>query len=143
MPAGRLARQTRLNMVARENANIISPVISVSLLSNAASTHQTFRHQSHPCFHTNRNLPTLPFGEYLLDRFCAFAAARRCLRSAMNIARIVCTGVLLLAGSAAALDGGKVIEKTTISLGTATPGGGFPLYGGDFAEVMNDADSTL
>jgi TRAP transporter TAXI family solute receptor len=61
----------------------------------------------------------------------------------MNIARIVCTGVLLLAVSAAAQDGGKVIQKTAISLGTATPGGGFPLYGNAFAEVMNDADSTL
>jgi TRAP transporter TAXI family solute receptor len=61
----------------------------------------------------------------------------------MNIARILCTGVLLLATSAAAQDGGKVIEKTTISLGTATPGGGFPLYGDAFAEVMNEADSTL
>src|SRR5258708_18533653 len=72
-----------------------------------------------------------------------FAAARRCLRSTMNIARIVCTGVLLLAASAAAQDGGKVIQKTTISLGTATPGGGFPLYGDAFAEVMNETDSTL
>src|SRR3984893_8958270 len=61
----------------------------------------------------------------------------------MNIARIVCTGVLLLAASAAGQDGGKVIQKTAISLGTATPGGGFPLYGNAFAEVMNDADSTL
>ena len=61
----------------------------------------------------------------------------------MNIARIVCAGILLLAGSAAAQDGGKAIQKTTISLGTATPGGGFPLYGNAFAEVMNDADSTL
>jgi len=61
----------------------------------------------------------------------------------MNIARIVCTGVLLLAASAAAQDGDKVIQKTAISLGTATPGGGFPLYGNAFAEVMNDADSTL
>jgi len=61
----------------------------------------------------------------------------------MNIACIVCAGVLLLAGSAAAQDGGKAIQKTTISLGTATPGGGFPLYGSAFAEVMNDADSTF
>src|ERR1700716_3265567 len=61
----------------------------------------------------------------------------------MNIARIVCAGVVLLAGSAAAQDGGKAIQKTTISLGTATPGGGFPLYGNAFAEVMNDADSTF
>ena len=61
----------------------------------------------------------------------------------MNIARILCFGALLLAGGAAAQDRGKVIEKTMISLGTATPGGGFPLYGNAFAELMNDADSTL
>jgi TRAP transporter TAXI family solute receptor len=61
----------------------------------------------------------------------------------MNITHIVCAGALLLAGSAVAQDGGKIIQKTTISLGTATPGGGFPLYGNAFAEVMNDAYSTL
>jgi TRAP transporter TAXI family solute receptor len=61
----------------------------------------------------------------------------------MNIARVVCAGILLMAGSAAARDGGKTIQKTTISLGTATPGGGFPLYGGAFAEVMNDADPSF
>ena len=61
----------------------------------------------------------------------------------MNITYIVCAGALLLAGSAMAQDGGKIIQKTKISLGTATPGGGFPLYGNAFAEVMNDADLTL
>jgi TRAP transporter TAXI family solute receptor len=61
----------------------------------------------------------------------------------MNIARIICAGVLMLAGSAAAQEGGKAIPKTTISLGTATPGGGFPLYGNAFAEVLNEADPTL
>jgi TRAP transporter TAXI family solute receptor len=65
----------------------------------------------------------------------------------MNIAGMVCAGALLLAGSAAAQDGGKTIQKTTIStqisLGTATPGGGFPLYGDAFAAVMNEADPTL
>ena len=61
----------------------------------------------------------------------------------MNIARIICAGVVMLAGSAAAQDGGKAIQKTTISLGTATPGGGFPLYGNAFAEVLNEADPTL
>jgi TRAP transporter TAXI family solute receptor len=61
----------------------------------------------------------------------------------MNIAYIVCAGALLLAGSAAAQQGDKVIPKTTISLGTATPGGGFPLYGNAFAEVLNAADPTL
>lgn len=61
----------------------------------------------------------------------------------MNIARIICAGVVMLAGSAAAQDGGKAIQKTTIGLGTATPGGGFPLYGNAFAEVLNEADPTL
>jgi len=61
----------------------------------------------------------------------------------MNVTYIVCAGALLLAGSAMAQDGGKIIQKTTISLGTATPGGGFPLYGNAFAEVMNGANPTL
>src|ERR1700726_286318 len=61
----------------------------------------------------------------------------------MKLAHIVCAGVWLLAGSAAAQQGDKAIQKTTISLGTATPGGGFPLYGNAFAKVMNAADSTF
>jgi uncharacterized protein len=61
----------------------------------------------------------------------------------MNIASIVYAGILLLAGSAAAQDGGKAIQKTMITLGTATPGGGFPVYGDAFAEVMNAADPAL
>src|SRR3954463_6134917 len=51
--------------------------------------------------------------------------------------------LLLLTGSAWAQQGDKVIQKTTITLGTATPGGGFPLYGNAFAEVMNETDPTL
>jgi hypothetical protein len=50
---------------------------------------------------------------------------------------------LLLASGAKAEEGGKAIPKTSISLGTATPGGGFPLYGNAFAEIMNAADPTL
>src|ERR1700686_5399506 len=66
----------------------------------------------------------------------------------MNIARIVCAGVLLLAAGAAAQEGGKTIQdktiqKTTISLGTATPGGGFPLFGDAFAQAINEADPAL
>lgn len=53
----------------------------------------------------------------------------------------------LLASPAAAQTGGTAIPTTTISLslslGTATPGGGFPLYGNAFAEVMNAADPQL
>lgn len=56
-------------------------------------------------------------------------------------------GAALLASPAAAQTGGTAIPTTTISLslnlGTATPGGGFPLYGNAFAEVMNAADPQL
>jgi uncharacterized protein len=51
--------------------------------------------------------------------------------------------LLMLAGAAVAEEGSKAISKTTIVLGTATPGGGFPLYGNAFAEVMSAADDTL
>jgi TRAP transporter TAXI family solute receptor len=34
-------------------------------------------------------------------------------------------------------------EKTKIVLGTATPGGGFPLYGGVVADVVNATDASL
>jgi len=65
----------------------------------------------------------------------------------VKIALMVCA-VVLLAGGAAAQEGGKTISKTSISkttvtLGTATPGGGFPLYGNAFAEAMNAADPSL
>jgi TRAP transporter TAXI family solute receptor len=61
----------------------------------------------------------------------------------MKVDLLVFAGVLLLTGSAAAQQGGQDISRTTISLGTATPGGGFPLYGNAFAEVLNAADPTL
>lgn len=32
---------------------------------------------------------------------------------------------------------------TTVILGTATPGGGFPLYGGAFADTVNETDTSL
>jgi uncharacterized protein len=63
----------------------------------------------------------------------------------MKIALMVCAAVLLT-GGAVAQEGGKAISetnKTTITLGTATPGGGFPLYGNAFAEVINAADPSL
>jgi TRAP transporter TAXI family solute receptor len=68
----------------------------------------------------------------------------------MKIAGLACAGVLLLGaaaflpgGGALAQEGGKTIQSISISLGTATPGGGFPLYGNAFAEVMNQADPAL
>ena len=66
----------------------------------------------------------------------------------MKPALMACAGLLLLAGSAAAQQGGKAaggmaITRTAISLGTATPGGGFPVYGNAFAEILNAADPAL
>ena len=61
----------------------------------------------------------------------------------MMLVPIFCASALLLAGSAAAQDGGKAIQKTSIILGTATPGGGFPLYGSAFAEIINEADPSF
>ena len=60
---------------------------------------------------------------------------------------LVAAAALSLAGAGLAQEGDKTISepisRTTIVLGTATPGGGFPLYGNAFAEVMNAADATL
>jgi uncharacterized protein len=61
----------------------------------------------------------------------------------MKLALSIMLGAMLLAGPAVAQDGGKTIPTRTISLGTATPGGGFPLYGNAFADVMNAADPAL
>jgi len=60
----------------------------------------------------------------------------------MRFAIILLAAVLLLS-PAAAQTGGTPISTTTLSLGTATPGGGFPLYGNAFAQAMNAADASL
>ena len=61
----------------------------------------------------------------------------------IRLSGLVCAATLMLAGTATAQEGSKAIQKTTIVLGTATPGGGFPLFGNAFAEVMNAADQSL
>ena len=38
---------------------------------------------------------------------------------------------------------GWAAEATVVRLGTATPGGGFPVYGAAFAATVNEADSSL
>src|SRR3954468_15050426 len=60
----------------------------------------------------------------------------------MKFVPMISAGIFLFTGSADAQEGGKAI-KTTISLGTATPGGGFPLYGNAFAQAINQADPAL
>jgi len=61
----------------------------------------------------------------------------------MKLLQMLGVAVVLLSSGAAAQQGGTAISKLTISLGTATPGGGFPLYGDAFAKVLNDADPDL
>jgi len=65
----------------------------------------------------------------------------------MRFAITLVLGAALLSSPAAAQSGGNAIPTTTpsltISLGTATPGGGFPLYGNAFAQAMNAADPQV
>ncbi|WFU39513.1 TAXI family TRAP transporter solute-binding subunit [Bradyrhizobium sp. CB82] len=64
----------------------------------------------------------------------------------MKLCSLIMLGAVLFAGAASAQtreDRDKAISTTTISLGTATPGGGFPLYGNAFADAMNAADPQL
>ncbi|QPF83468.1 TAXI family TRAP transporter solute-binding subunit [Bradyrhizobium genosp. L] len=61
----------------------------------------------------------------------------------MKFAVVICAVALMSAGGASAQEGDKAMSKTTISFATATPGGGFPLYGNALAEVVNAADPTL
>ncbi|HKB24624.1 MAG TPA: TAXI family TRAP transporter solute-binding subunit, partial [Methylomirabilota bacterium] len=37
----------------------------------------------------------------------------------------------------------QAAEKTVVVLGTATPGGGFPVYGAAVADTINATDPTL
>jgi len=61
----------------------------------------------------------------------------------MRFASTILFAAVLISSPAAAQTGGTAIPTTTLSLGTATPGGGFPLYGNAFAEVMNAADPAV
>jgi uncharacterized protein len=62
----------------------------------------------------------------------------------MNV--MFCAAVAALVaftGCAAAQTPGNDVQKIRIVLGTATPGGGFPLYGGAVADVVNATDRSL
>jgi len=53
--------------------------------------------------------------------------------------------LLLFAGALALLPKSmaQATERTIVVLGTATPGGGFPLFGAAFADTVNEADASL
>src|SRR5207244_7934548 len=66
-------------------------------------------------------------------------------KATMRLMVVVLMGAAFAAapGQWMASDSSAADEKTKVVLGTATPGGGFPLYGGVVAEVVNAADPTL
>ncbi len=45
--------------------------------------------------------------------------------------------------AAAAMTGAAAQQKTVVVLGTATPGGGFPVYGAAYSSTLNEMDPTL
>jgi len=59
------------------------------------------------------------------------------------VCSLLIAGCALPGARAAAQQGAGPMSATAIRMGTATPGGGFPLYGDAFAEVMNQTDPTL
>src|SRR3954466_3376297 len=60
----------------------------------------------------------------------------------MTLAALV-AAVLACGAAAHAQQKDGPMQATALTLGTATPGGGFPLYGDAFAAVMNAADPAL
>lgn len=52
---------------------------------------------------------------------------------------------LMIAGALSAIGGARaaVPEPATVVLGTATPGGGFPVYGAAFSETVHEMDPAL
>jgi TRAP transporter TAXI family solute receptor len=72
-------------------------------------------------------------------RACIAAAEQAIERLAAPAARLVFLAALPLA----ALSAPALAQKTAVTLATATPGGGFPLYGDNAAAVINETDPTL
>lgn len=54
------------------------------------------------------------------------------------IGRIILAGIMMALGTASAS-----AQKTSVTLATATPGGGFPFFGDNAAAVINETDATL
>src|SRR6202007_608488 len=121
-PQARPIAQARAKRAVRQKRVMKSPVMSCCWFVGHASTKR---------------------GTCLHARLRNDGALWRVGNDDMKLDWIIYATVLLAASHAAAQEGGKAIPKTTISLGTATPGGGFPVYGNAFAEVMNAADPSM
>jgi uncharacterized protein len=71
------------------------------------------------------------------------------MESLLSLVPIGTAALLALAGigacavAALADTGAATPAPTVVTLGTATPGGGFPVYGAAFADVLNAADASL
>ena len=57
----------------------------------------------------------------------------------MNFARLA----FLAAATVAIMSAPASAQKTSVTLATATPGGGFPLFGDNAAAVINETDASL
>ena len=53
------------------------------------------------------------------------------------------SGISLVLGTLPLAFAAGAADKVTVSLGTATPGGGFPVYGQAFADTINEIEPTL
>jgi uncharacterized protein len=53
------------------------------------------------------------------------------------------TAAALLVFAMVAVSGASAQQKTVVVLGTATPGGGFPVYGAAYSSTLNEMDPTL
>src|SRR3989475_13101399 len=58
-----------------------------------------------------------------------------------SLRRLLAPAVLVFA--TAAVSGAAAQQKTVVVLGTATPGGGFQVYGAAYSAALNEADATL
>ena len=61
-----------------------------------------------------------------------------CEAAASGVARVACAALLCCAVTTGLAQG-----RSTVLLGTATPGGGFPVYGAAFAATVNEIDPSL
>ena len=57
--------------------------------------------------------------------------------------RVVLWSMVIGGGILMAVSAASAQQKTVVIHGTATPGGGFPLYGAAFADTINEIDPSL
>ena len=85
-----------------------------------------------------RNRNRTAKGRDVGGRICPTIIVRTIVRVTIGVGctLLLCGGVTMGGNAAAGM-------RTTVTLGTATPGGGFPVYGGAIAETINATDPEL